>query len=333
MGVDFDLYVDKSTYESWLNLLKGLVMAKEKDSRRWHRGRGKDVRVIGRVVPATVYRPTTRCRQEENGDTSRRHRARSTSPVSRAAVYPDSSYHHFTFALPPLPSTAPRSVSSHRYPSPEKDYFESPVSPTPYPGEKRSANTAFSCTSGSYDTSLTPPRPAKRPMSMHGLTLEIPEYTSVKGQLSGPGATPSPMESLQTFSKLSLGGEGINVPGSSCLPKREQLQTLAAAYRAVSSRSDGVPQSLYYYSLTCSPTEEDDPANVRCGKAKLRVHHAPAPASNSCYATSELASCPQQTANSYPGYQYTPSSYGGYQGSRIPVVVQSASVSPDVETL
>ncbi|KZT21023.1 hypothetical protein NEOLEDRAFT_1140054 [Neolentinus lepideus HHB14362 ss-1] len=166
MGVDFDLYVDKSTYESW-----------EKDSRRWHRGRGKDVRVIGRVVPVTVYRPTTRCRQEENGDTSRRHRARSTSPVSRAAVYPNSSYHHFTFALPPLPSTTPRSVSSHRYPSPEKDYFDSPVSPTSYPGEKRSANTAFSCTSGSYDTSLTPPRPAKRPTSMHGLTLEIPECT------------------------------------------------------------------------------------------------------------------------------------------------------------
>ena len=28
-GVDFNLYVDKSTYESWLNLLKELIMVKE----------------------------------------------------------------------------------------------------------------------------------------------------------------------------------------------------------------------------------------------------------------------------------------------------------------
>ncbi|KAH6880608.1 hypothetical protein BKA70DRAFT_187966 [Coprinopsis sp. MPI-PUGE-AT-0042] len=33
MGVDFNLYVDKPTYESWLNLLKGLVIAKERDAR------------------------------------------------------------------------------------------------------------------------------------------------------------------------------------------------------------------------------------------------------------------------------------------------------------
>ena len=31
LGVDFNLYVDKPTYEAWLNLLKGLVCAKERD--------------------------------------------------------------------------------------------------------------------------------------------------------------------------------------------------------------------------------------------------------------------------------------------------------------
>ncbi|KAJ7585353.1 cyclin-domain-containing protein [Mycena floridula] len=36
-GVDFNLFVSKSTYESWLNLLKGLVFAKEKDARRYGR--------------------------------------------------------------------------------------------------------------------------------------------------------------------------------------------------------------------------------------------------------------------------------------------------------
>ncbi|TFK48047.1 hypothetical protein OE88DRAFT_1665098 [Heliocybe sulcata] len=327
MGVDFDLYVDKSTYESWLNLLKGLVMAKEKDSRRWHRGRGKDVRAIGRVAPATAHRPSARSRQEENGGTTRRYRARSTSPISRAPTYSDSSYHHFTFALPPMPSTAPRSTSSYPYPSPGKDYIDSPVSPTPHPGSKRSANTAFSHSYEQHDTSLPPPPPAKRPTSMRGLTLEIPEFPSVKGSLSGPGAAPSPMESLQGFSKLSLTSEGIRTPGSSSLPKREQPQTLAAAYRAESGRSGEVPHSLYYYSLACSPTEEDHSDNSRCRKAKLRVHHAPAAAPNSYYATSELASCPQQPANSHSAYQ---SSYGEYQGPRIPMVVQSASTSPDM---
>jgi len=37
-GVSFNLYVDKSTYASWLNLLKGLVLAKERDARRWLKG-------------------------------------------------------------------------------------------------------------------------------------------------------------------------------------------------------------------------------------------------------------------------------------------------------
>ena len=34
-GVDFRLYVDKSTYDSWLNLLRGLVLAKEREHQRW----------------------------------------------------------------------------------------------------------------------------------------------------------------------------------------------------------------------------------------------------------------------------------------------------------
>lgn len=40
-GVDFNLYVDKTTYASWLNLLKGLVIAKERDARRLLRGGGR----------------------------------------------------------------------------------------------------------------------------------------------------------------------------------------------------------------------------------------------------------------------------------------------------
>ncbi len=35
VGVDFRLYVDKGTYETWLNLLTGLVIAKERECLRW----------------------------------------------------------------------------------------------------------------------------------------------------------------------------------------------------------------------------------------------------------------------------------------------------------
>ena len=40
MGIDFGLYVDKPTYESWLCLLKGLVHAKDKDSKQFRRTKG-----------------------------------------------------------------------------------------------------------------------------------------------------------------------------------------------------------------------------------------------------------------------------------------------------
>ena len=37
LGLDFDFYVNKLTYESWLKFLTGLVMNKEKDSKQWQR--------------------------------------------------------------------------------------------------------------------------------------------------------------------------------------------------------------------------------------------------------------------------------------------------------
>ncbi|KAJ2937085.1 hypothetical protein H1R20_g18, partial [Candolleomyces eurysporus] len=56
LGVDFNLYVDKPTYESWLNLLKGLVQAKERDARnsRDIASRRRDAR-DSRKVPSARY--------------------------------------------------------------------------------------------------------------------------------------------------------------------------------------------------------------------------------------------------------------------------------------
>ncbi|KAF9444136.1 hypothetical protein P691DRAFT_361034 [Macrolepiota fuliginosa MF-IS2] len=46
-GVDYNLYVDKATYEAWLNLLKGLVMAKERDLLRAREPRRSRRRALG----------------------------------------------------------------------------------------------------------------------------------------------------------------------------------------------------------------------------------------------------------------------------------------------
>lgn len=67
LGVDFDLYVSKPTYESWLNLLKGLVWAKERDSRRLVRKRRTTHPTPGKRKP---------------------HRARSTSPAHHLPLPP-----------------------------------------------------------------------------------------------------------------------------------------------------------------------------------------------------------------------------------------------------
>ena len=39
-GIAYKLFVDETTYESWLNLLEGLVAAKEREFERWRRWRG-----------------------------------------------------------------------------------------------------------------------------------------------------------------------------------------------------------------------------------------------------------------------------------------------------
>jgi hypothetical protein len=73
LGVDFNLYVDKPTYEAWLNLLKGLVWAKERDCRRVAngvgRGRHQQQHVRGRererAVTSQSRRRVTRRREAQ----------------------------------------------------------------------------------------------------------------------------------------------------------------------------------------------------------------------------------------------------------------------------
>jgi hypothetical protein len=211
MGVDFSLYVDKPTYESWLNLLKGLVMAKERDSRHFRKTRGA-ARSSRLANPTSSSGPASRTYTTKYRTST--HRARSTSPTqTRTPVYP-------------------YSVSSHAIPAPTE-----PSSPTPRSGSKRSAEAAFSPTSAAFAE-----LPSKRPVSM---SLQIPEFRPNTG---GPHSH-SPLESLQSFATMSLSSPHAPQPQrrsqtQSWISGSRELvtETLVTPYPLDEGRRTAVPQ-------------------------------------------------------------------------------------------
>lgn len=232
LGIDFDLYVDKPTYESWLNLLKGLVMAKEKDSRQWRQSRS-NARIPPRSRLVSVH--PTRLSSTHRPVT---YRARSTSP-SRTSV-------SYTFSTPPAqptPTYPPSVAQDSSYPTP------------PRSGAKRTAEDAFSPTSASFP----PIKPPKRPM---GLSLEIPELSHTA---PSSASSVSPSEPLPAFSKLSLGSGASpavvrNPPETHHSPAwqgsvgREQVpKTLVSAYHVDDQRSYAAPQVYAFLLSMVSP--------------------------------------------------------------------------------
>lgn len=191
LGIDFSLYVDKATYESWLNLLNGLCMAKEKDSLHWRRSSSSRSRLARGSVPSNVWSSANRSASAYSTPSRSRtsHRARSTSPPMQSFRYP------FTF-------TAPNTTSTPSYAA-----CDTPTKP----GAKRSAADAFSPSS----TSCPPAKAPKRQMGVPALSLSIPNT-----HLAAPVATTqvltgspkaqrtshSPMDGLglHHFSKLTL---------------------------------------------------------------------------------------------------------------------------------
>ncbi|KAI0825286.1 cyclin-domain-containing protein [Trametes gibbosa] len=271
LGIDFALYVDKTTYDSWLNLLKGLVMAKERDAKHWQRSRCS-------VRTSHLHRP--HCHRHAHAHQSRAesHRARSSSPRRSsvcAVSHPDPRLQQYTPAPPHYPP----------YASPAHSDFPA--------GSKRSASAAFSPTSASFPAAQQPPaQVAKR---THGLTLDIPQLAAHSRDSSA-----SPLESLQSFSKLSLGHSPADNGAAHVWPAvrhDDYPRTLVSAYRMDDQRQAVAPQHLYFYSLAGSPMESEEERRSR--KTRLRYHEAPMPAA--------------------PTYQYPPS---------MPMVVQSASTSP-----
>ena len=230
VGVDFNLYVDKSTYESWLNLLKGLIMAKERDSKHLRKSRG----LAHQTRLATSYPSSTGPATRTYVSSSRqkpsvyRHRARSTSPTSRTLSYPQPSNNNVSLpeSLPSLPTPSTMSYTS----TTNSQYISaSTASPTPRSGSKRSAQDAFSPTSASFSQ-----LPNKRPLSM---SLQIPEYRQSTGPTSSHSS--SPLEGLQSFSKMSINTNHSPIESSSPWAENGTVPTTATP-----ARNTIVPETL-----------------------------------------------------------------------------------------
>ncbi|TFK28438.1 hypothetical protein FA15DRAFT_701100 [Coprinopsis marcescibilis] len=252
MGVDFNLYVDKQTYESWLNLLKGLVIAKERDSnarnsRDSHRRRDtRKVSTNARNRAAEYHRQANQHlspipqphHQDSYMDTqSAQPRAYGTPtrlpPLSKAIPSP---YYPRARSTSPTPrgsySGRTSLMDSHidgmsAHPPPQSQpYRQTPVPVMPTPqlrvdtsqsiSNKRTAEAAFSPDSASF-ASL----PSKRPSSM---ILQIPDSSFGTGMSasshdssSGPHSY-SPLDSLSSFARMTLAN------GADGSPERKQPQ-------------------------------------------------------------------------------------------------------------
>ncbi|KAG2135700.1 cyclin-domain-containing protein [Suillus cothurnatus] len=236
-GIDFNLYISKKTYESWMHLLRGLVHAKERECRRWRhtRARHRTPRHTQPMSAAPIRSYRWRCH-------STSHRARSTSPE--------------------------QPIHPHAYPSPYHVTPPNPVvSPCLAPGLKRSAADAFSPTSSSFHELP----PLKRPT---GMTLQIPDTNHPTAPHSA-----SPVESLQSFAKMSLSSSSSPHSVRSAQSNSHQgdtlPQTLVAAYRAEGPVN--VPQNLYYYSLAGSSTDYAAEEERVRRKARLRCYQPQPP--------------------------------------------------------
>ncbi|EMD41468.1 hypothetical protein CERSUDRAFT_110040 [Gelatoporia subvermispora B] len=262
LGIEFGLYVDKSTYDSWLNLLKGLIMAKERESQHYRRSRSSS-----RLLHCSRAHQSRHSAAHTSRMHSTSHRARSSSPRRSSVDY----------------SALRSAPADYTIPVPQVADTQAVC----YPGSKRTATTAFSPAVMSYPTEQ------RRPST--GLTLQIPQYPHATEKSA------SPMEPLQSFAKMSLASSPIDdgtAPSWASEVRQDVApQTLVSAYRADDQRAHA-PQNLYFYSLACSPTEEEN----RSRKGRLRYHQPP----------------PPQPAPTYQ-YQLPPS---------MPAVVQSACTSP-----
>lgn len=216
LGIDFGLYVDKTTYISWLNLLQGLVMAKERDSRQWRRT--PRARIHSHL---RQHRPVVR-----SSHAAPLPRARSSSP-SRPA-----------YALSARESRYPTPSASSEYHTPLRSCA------------KRSATDAFSPTQVHFHPAKAPRRPMnlsleipqERPHSHRSATSISPSEPLQHFSKLSLGASPA--------SGVKPGSANPSPAWSSAVKQPMVPQTLVSAYRVDGQHTYAAPQvSSLRYSL------------------------------------------------------------------------------------
>ncbi len=303
VGVDFRLYVDKGTYETWLNLLTGLVIAKERECLRWQSRRRRALYVPsqgGRSANEYGYTGSRELRSRDY-EAYGAQRARSSSPTHSRVAYHAYPNYPFTFTVPPpvqhVPSDSavqPQTASWDVYGHAQR------------PGSKRSAADAFSPTSATFSNV-----PTKRPT---GLALDIPAATAAASSIQVVSAHPAYapfVENIRGFERLSLDSGSTSVPITpveidgqhSAMPVRH----LAASYRAEDAQRQPVPETLYFYTLASSPMhyqryegdvrEPIENLDAPERKARLRYSRPPPQAGQAYY--------PQPYAQSHLPYPYS----------------------------
>jgi hypothetical protein len=202
-GINYELYVDKTTYDGWVILLKGLVLAKEKDLRSFNRSRQS------RQTPLTRQEPVAPLAHSRRSHVASP-RARSSSPVRHQPLL--------------SAQTTYTSAASNTH------------SP-PRPHSKRTATDAFSPTSTSFN--IERPPPAKRPVS---LALEIPQSASRSLHTPSPlESLPFSKLSIATSSPATRQPKSVHelTPLTS---RRISPRTLVTAYRLDPTKPRPTPQ-------------------------------------------------------------------------------------------
>ncbi|EJD04524.1 uncharacterized protein FOMMEDRAFT_19732 [Fomitiporia mediterranea MF3/22] len=258
LGVGFCLFVDEATYGSWLNLLRGLVLAKEREYNRWREGRR--ARPIAPCAGISNAKEPIRIEVQQHQQPPQQ-RARSTSPrqlrgYAYAPAYP------FTFTVPSSSTAYLQTV-----PQSDSQTHSSSTSPNRPVSSKRTAADAFSPISATFAGAS---RGGKRST---GLALDIPAALAsasssnatqkVWERAGSVSAQPSYTyaDSLRRLENMSLAtpveqrarNESTDqVIAEEGIRERAE-QTLAAPYRVSDAARRALPPHLYFYALASSP--------------------------------------------------------------------------------
>lgn len=153
IGISYQLFVDEDTYNSWLNLLKGLVAAKDKEYRAWQQQQARVAR-RERALAAAHVQPRV---------ATPRARSSSPTPSVRAQSYPftfvaPAEPNPFQYQAPPVDAPQPQEPEPEHHLHHHSSYPYIPPYTSPESARKRHAAEAFSPPSYASHVRMQPDR-------------------------------------------------------------------------------------------------------------------------------------------------------------------------------